>query len=84
MSDRQLGENAEARLDSRAMAAWNRAGNMARDVEADVVTRGKFKYVVLRDSHRVVAVYRVRNNGFLRALRRPPKALLADKKEKTQ
>ena len=24
----------------------------------------------------VVAVYRVRNNGFLRALRRPPKALM--------
>lgn len=62
---------------TRALAAWYRAGNTGSAPVASLVTaRGK-DYVVLRKpgAARLAAVYRVRNDGMLKGLRRWPREL---------
>jgi hypothetical protein len=68
-------------LTSRAFAAYFRAGTrngfiMAQPANYSGVAEHKGKqYVVLRNGGGVLAVYRVRNDGALKGLRRWPKAL---------
>lgn len=60
----------------RAYAAWYRAGGM--DIPSSfsgVEAAGGKWYVVLRSGTRLMRVYRVRNDGKLKALRRPPAEL---------
>lgn len=58
----------------RAFAAWFRGGgsdqpaNDSREVE-----HAGHRYVVLRNVNGIMAVYRVRNDGMLRRMRRWPK-----------
>jgi hypothetical protein len=65
----------------RALAAYWQVGaggaepSQAMSGECTYQNRG---YVVLANSYRVLAVYRVRSNGFLRRLKRWPKALETD------
>jgi hypothetical protein len=69
-------------LTSRAMTAWFRAGRAAGLADPDqpandsgpVVHEGK-RYVVLRNVRGVLAVYRVRNDGVLKRLKRWPPEL---------
>ncbi|HSX82639.1 MAG TPA: hypothetical protein VLQ80_29265 [Candidatus Saccharimonadia bacterium] len=62
----------------RAMAAYWRntvdASQPSQALSGDCTYRG-LDYVVLANSFRVLAVYRVRSNGFLRRLKRWPSAL---------
>ena len=63
----------------RALAAWFRTGGTDRPTEdSGVVKHNKLQYVVLksgRGAGAVLAVYRVRNQGMLRRLRRWPSGL---------
>lgn len=66
-------------LTRRAMAAWFRTGGTdqpSKDSGTEELD-GKV-YVVLRNVRGVMAVYRVRNDGILRRMKRPPVELLAD------
>ena len=45
-------------------------------VTSGPVTHNGLKYVVLRNTNGVLAVYRIRPNGALKGLKRYPKALL--------
>jgi len=63
-------------LTRRAYAAWFRSG--AIDPPSDtsgLVEHDGHRYVVLRNVRGVLAVYRVRNDGVLKRLRRWPDAL---------
>lgn len=71
-------EAEELALARRAYAAYFRAGGTEQPAQASsgVETRGGLKYVVLRNSKGVLAVYRVRNDGVLKGLKRWPAELL--------
>jgi len=61
----------------RAMAAWFRAGGSdqpGRDASTIEKAGGK-DYVVLRNVNGVLAVYRIRNDGMLKRLRRWPEEI---------
>jgi len=61
----------------RAMAAWFRAGGTdqpGRDASTIEDAGGK-DYVVLRNVNGVMAVYRIRNDGMLKRLRRWPEEI---------
>lgn len=70
----------EAKLLGRALAAWFRAGGTDLPSEhSGVVRHNKLRYVVLksgRGAGAVLAVYRVRNQGMLRRLKRWPVGLV--------
>lgn len=60
----------------RAMAAHYRAGAIEHPGEGSGVRQvGGLSYVVLRTPAGVLAVYRVRNDGMLKGLRRWPREL---------
>ena len=66
----------EPKLLSRAMAAYFRAGNTTQPANnSDVTGVGGKTYVVLRNISGVLAVYRVRNDGVLKGLKRWPSAI---------
>jgi hypothetical protein len=73
MRDASSGHDAD--LVRRALAAWFRSGMMEQPTRFSV---GEFKgrrYVVLRTDAWILGVYRVRNDGMLKRLRRwPPEA----------
>lgn len=63
-------------LTRRAFAAWFRAGGTDQPgKDSDVEYDGDHQYVVLRNARGVLAVYRVRNDGMLKRLRRWPASL---------
>ncbi len=75
----------KANLVQRAFAAWARETSKSGTPEdfptgdSTVRTLKGLQYVVLRSSNKtVLAIYRIKNDGFLRRMRRPPKALLGD------
>ena len=59
---------------TRAMAAWFRSGQSVQPANtSDVrVCNGK-QYVVLENINGILAVYRIKNDGFLKRLKRWPK-----------
>ena len=60
-------------LVSRAKAAWFRGGEETTPSQHSGVVKQKgLTYVVLRNGNSVLAVYRVKNDGILRRMRRPP------------
>ena len=61
-------------LTLRAMAAYIRAGHADHPSldDSDFETVDGFDYCVLRNSRGVLAVYRVRNDGMLKGLKRWP------------
>jgi hypothetical protein len=59
----------------RAYAAWFRTGGTDQPANSSRVRRYKGKsYVVLENARGVLAVYRIKNDGLLRRLRRWPEA----------
>jgi hypothetical protein len=66
-------------LSRRALAAYFRSGSTAQPTGGVVVQEydGKL-YVVLSNVRGTLAVYRVRNDGMLKGLRRPPRELAPD------
>lgn len=67
-------------LKRRAFAAWFRSGSNIQpgDGVSGVEEHGGKEYVVLRNGvDNVLAVYRVRNNGVLKGLKRWPKSIEA-------
>ena len=70
---------AEADLVPRALAAWFRGGeSVIPGNESEVVEHEGHSYVVLRDANGILGVYRVRNDGKLKRLRRWPAELEND------
>jgi hypothetical protein len=68
---------------NRALAAWYRAGATGNAPSARMASAGGREYVVLRGQRAlggpvIVAVYRVRNDGVLKGLRRWPRELEAE------
>ena len=62
---------------SRAMAAYFRAGNTTQPAnDSQEMEVGGKTYVVLRNISGVLAVYRVRNDGVLKGLKRWPSAIV--------
>ncbi|KUI17370.1 hypothetical protein AU192_01260 [Mycobacterium lehmannii] len=60
-------------LTRRAFAAYFRTGGTEQPARSGgVVERDGLLYVVLRHSRGLLGVYRVRNNGMLRRMRRSP------------
>lgn len=63
-------------LTRRAFAAYFRTGGTGQPGKASgVVERDGKRYVVLQNARGVLAVYRVRNDGMLRRMRRWPLGL---------
>lgn len=65
---------------NRANAAYYRAaaslgGQVVQPGSTELVTHEGLTYVVMRNVNGVLAVYRVRNDGMLKGLKRWPKAL---------
>jgi hypothetical protein len=64
------------RLVSRAFAAYFRAGGIDQPANySGVVIHDGKRYVILVNANTILAVYRVRNDGMLKRLRRWPAAL---------
>jgi len=59
-------------LARRAQAAYFRTGGEQSVSDSRVVEHDDKLYVVLRSATETLAVYRVRNDGVLRRMRRPP------------
>jgi hypothetical protein len=60
----------------RAFAAWFRSGGMDQPANTSEVRTYKRKhYVVLENVRGVMAVYRIKNDGMLRRMRRWPPAI---------
>ncbi len=69
-------ELSEAGLTRRAFAAYFRSGHSDQPANTSgVQTVDGRRYVVLRNVNGVLAVYRVRNDGMLKGLRRWPSEL---------
>jgi hypothetical protein len=69
----------EGELARRALAAYYRSGGTAQPTGGGNVTEhGGKTYVVLSNVRGTLAVYRVRNDGILKRLRRPPRDLAPD------
>jgi hypothetical protein len=69
----------EENLSRRALAAYFRSGGTAQPTGGGVVQEYEGKlYVVLSNVRGTLAVYRVRNDGMLKGLRRPPRELAPD------
>lgn len=69
-------EKDETELTRRAFAAWFRAGGTDQpSAGSGVETAGGKDYVVLRNVRGVLGVYRIRNDGLLKRLRRWPSEL---------
>lgn len=65
-----------ADLRRRALAAWFKSGGTDQPTEPDVVHTSDGKaYVVLYNTNGILAVYRVRNDGMLKGLKRYPKEI---------
>jgi hypothetical protein len=63
----------DAELLRRAFAAWFRSGGQDQPSNSSGTVRHKgHQYVVLRHVRGVLAVYRIRNDGMLKRLRRWP------------
>jgi hypothetical protein len=66
-------------LSRRALAAYFRSGGTTQPTGGGVVQEYEGKqYVVLSNVRGTLAVYRVRNDGMLKGLRRPPRELAPD------
>jgi hypothetical protein len=64
-------------LQRRALAAWFRGGGTDQPAEPDHLQDEEgHAYIVLHNANGILAVYRVKNDGALRSLRRYPKALV--------
>jgi len=61
-------------MTTRAMAAWFRSGQSIQPASTSGVRvcKGK-KYVILENANGILAVYRIKNDGFLKRLKRWPK-----------
>jgi len=61
----------------RAMAAWFRSGGTDQPgtSDSDVREHAGKEYVVLGNVNGILAVYRIKNDGFLKHLKRWPKAI---------
>ena len=77
-----MGFHDEYRLLDVAMAAYSRSGRQSSKLgvrpsasDSSCVEHNGNSYIVLRDGHCVLAVYRVRSTGALRRLKRWPEAL---------
>ena len=69
----------ERDLSRRALAAYFRSGGTTQPSGGGIVQDyGGKLYVVLSNVRETLAVYRVRNDGMLRRLRRPPRNLAPD------
>ena len=62
-------------LARRALAAYFRTGGDEQTSTADVVEHEGLNYVVLSSATSTLAVYRIRNDGVLRRMRRWPPAI---------
>ena len=66
----------DTELERRALAAYFRNGGTDQPLGgADVVEHEGKRYVVLSNLKGTLAVYRVRNNGMLKGMRRPPREI---------
>ena len=63
---------AHVNLTGRALAAYFRSGGTDRPTHVDEIDHNGRLYVRLANAHTVLAVYRVRNDGMLKRLRRWP------------
>lgn len=75
----EVNEQEELELARRAYAAYYRAGGVEKpDDAASGVRRSRahLKYIVLKNSAGVLAVYRVRNDGVLKGMKRWPAEIL--------
>jgi len=75
MAKRSLGsfDTTEEKLLSRALAAWFRSGAIDQPANTSCVTHHEGRwYVVLQNVRGTMAVYRLKNDGVLRQLRRWP------------
>lgn len=72
-----ISDDEEKQLVRRAYAAYFRSGATQQPAERESGVRsvGKLNYVVLRNSEGVLSVYRVRNDGVLKGLKRWPAPL---------
>ena len=79
MANHELPPLDERDLARRALAAYFRSGGTAQPMGGGDVTEydGKL-YVLLTNVRGTLAVYRVRNDGMLKRLRRPPRNLAPD------
>lgn len=60
----------------RATAAWFRSGGDDQPANtSDVREYGGKKYVVLKNTNGILAVYRIKNDGILKRMKRWPKEL---------
>lgn len=67
-----------ADMKRRALAAWYRGGeqDQPNDDDSGLEVQNGLHYVVLRNNLRIVlAVYRIRGDGSLKRMRRPPKSI---------
>lgn len=71
-----MSNDSDSALTRRAFAAYFRAGGTDQPANTSgVVTHNGRRYVALHNVNGVLAVYRVRNDGILRRLRRWPSEL---------
>lgn len=74
----QMEKASKEDLIRRALSAWFRTGGTDQPSAASgVAEHGGKQYVVLNNVAGVLAVYRVRNDGVLKRLARPPAVLMA-------
>ena len=72
----RLGFESEENILRRALAAWFRSGAMDTPAnDSSVEVHDGHWYAVLRNINGILAVYRVKNDGHLRRLRRPPASI---------
>ena len=67
-----------ADMKRRALAAWYRGGeqDQPNDRDSGLEEQNGLHYIVLRNNLRIVlAVYRIRSDGSLKRMRRPPKSI---------
>ena len=71
-------------LVQRAFAAWFRSGGTDQPsvTESGIKRHKKMAYVILRNTRGTLAVYRVRNDGILKRLKRWPIEVAEPEKEK--
>ena len=71
-----MGRDSDSGLYRRAMAAYWRTGGTEQPSRASgVQEHNGHRYVVLRAGGTVLAVYRIRNDGMLKRMRRWPREL---------
>lgn len=75
MSKAQLSIPGLPNEERRALAAWFRTGGIEQPKQPETWRCGGLFYVVLRNARGILAIYRVRNDGALKRLKRIPAEL---------